>query len=230
MRLLLVEDSLRLQESLGSGLRRAGHAVDVVGDGQQGLCEAEATDYDVVILDLMLPKMDGMTVLRRLREQDRDTHVLILTARDTLEDRVGGLNAGADDFLVKPFAFEELLARVQALARRRHGHKNPRLQIGPLTLDLAERRVTRSGEPVALARREYALLEYLAVRRGRLVSRAEIEEHLYDGRADPVSNVVDAAICALRRRIDLAGAPSLIETRRGAGYVLCAEAPARGGG
>lgn len=220
MRLLVVEDSLRLQRSLGSGLRRAGYAVDVVGDGEQGLSRAECTEYDVVILDLMLPKLDGMTVLRRLREQDRDTHVLILTARDTLEDRVGGLNAGADDFLVKPFAFEELLARVQALARRRHGHKSPRLVIGPLVIDQAERRVTRDGQEVPLARREWALLEYLAVRRGRVVSRAEIEEHLYDGRADPVSNVVDAAICALRRRIDRPGGPSLIETRRGAGYVL----------
>lgn len=220
MRLLLVEDSERLQRSLGTGLRRAGYAVDVAGDGEQGLAEAEINDYDVIILDLMLPKIDGLTVLRRLRDQGRDTHVLILTARDRVEDKVTGLRTGADDFLVKPFAFEELLARVQALGRRRHGAKNPRIAVGPLEIDTAERRVTRAGQAVTLAPREYALLEYLAHRLGRVVSRSEIEEHIYDGRADPMSNVVDSAICALRRRIDAAGRPSLIETRRGHGYVL----------
>jgi DNA-binding response OmpR family regulator len=226
MRLLLIEDSPRLQRSLGTGLRRAGHAVDVVGDGVEGLSLAESTDYDLLILDLMLPGLDGLSLLRRLREQEKQTHVLILTARDTLEDRVKGLNAGADDFLVKPFAFEELLARVQALGRRRHGQKNPRIVVGAIEIDTVGRKVSRDGQLIALAPREYALLEYLAVRRGRVVTRAEIEEHLYDGRSDPMSNVVDSAICALRRRIDRAGEPSLIETRRGSGYVL--EAGSRG--
>ena len=220
MRLLLVEDSVRLQRSLATGLRRAGFAVDVAGDGEEGLAQAEVNDYDVIILDLMLPKLDGLTVLRRLREQGYDSHVLILTARDAVSDRVGGLNAGADDFLVKPFAFEELVARVQALQRRRHASKNPRITIGPIEIDTAERRVARGGKRLELAPREYAVLEYLALRRGRLVSRAELEEHIYDSRTDPMSNVVDSAICQLRKRIDTPGQPSLIETRRGLGYVL----------
>ncbi len=199
--------------------------MDVAPDGQDGLYQAELNDYDVIILDLMLPKLDGLTVLRRLREQGKDTHVLILTARDTLNDKVTGLRAGADDFLVKPFAFEELVARVQALGRRRHGAKNPRIVIGALEIDTTERRVSRDGRAVTLAPREYALLEYLALRHGKVVSRAEIEEHIYDGRADPMSNVVDSAVCALRRRIDGGGAgPSFIETRRGLGYVLRAPA------
>ena len=146
--------------------------------------------------------------------------MLILTARDTLDDRVRGLQAGANDFLVKPFAFAELLARVQALVRRRHGQKNPRLVVGAVEIDTAARTVARQGAPVALTPREYALLEYLAARRGQVVSRAEIEEHLYEGRIELASNAVDSAVCALRRRLDLPGQPSLIETRRGLGYVF----------
>jgi DNA-binding response OmpR family regulator len=220
MRLLLVEDSLRLQRSLGQGLRRAGYAIDVAVDGTQGLALAESNGYDVIILDLMLPGLDGLSLLRRLRDDGGDAHVLILTARDTVEDRVRGLTAGADDFLVKPFAFEELLARVQALVRRQHGQKNPRLVVGGLSIDTAARKVVRQGEPIALTPREYALLEYLAMRHGQVVTRDEIEEHLYEGRVELASNAVDSAVCALRKRIDLPGDPSFIETHRGAGYVL----------
>lgn len=220
MRLLLIEDSKRLQQSLGAGLRRSGFAVDIAGDGEEGLWMAETHSYDVVVLDLMLPKIDGLTVLRRLREQGRGDHVLILTAKDAVEDRVTGLQAGADDYLVKPFAFEELLARVQALVRRRYAAKTPRLAVGDLVLDTAAREVWRGGARVELAPREYALLELLALRRGEVVSRAEIEHHIYDERAEPTSNVVDAAVCALRRRIDQPGRPSLIRTRRGMGYML----------
>jgi DNA-binding response OmpR family regulator len=220
MRLLLVEDSQRLQRSLGQGLRRAGYALDVASDGDRGLELAESNGYDVIILDLMLPGLDGLTLLRRLREDGGDAHVLILTARDTVDDRVRGLQAGADDFLVKPFAFEELLARVQALVRRHHRRKNPRLVVGALSIDTAARKVARDGEPIALTPREYALLEYLAMRQGEVVSRGDIEEHLYDGRAELASNAVDSAVCALRKRIDVAGQPSLIETHRGRGYIL----------
>lgn len=220
MRLLLVEDSRRLQRSIATGLRRAGFAVDVAGDGEEGLALAEAGTYDVVVLDLMLPRLDGLSVLRQLRAGGRDTHVLILTARDRVEDRVTGLRAGADDFLVKPFAFEELLARVQALVRRRHGRKNPLIRVGALEIDTAARTVRRAGEPLPLTAREYAILEYLAARGGQVVTRGEIEDHVYDGRAEISSNAVDSAICALRRRIDMPGQPSLIETRRGQGYVL----------
>ena len=220
MRLLLVEDSQRLQRSLGLGLRKLGYALDIAGDGQEGLEQAESNAYDVIILDLMLPKLDGLQVLQRLRAGGNDTHVLILTARDTVDDRVRGLQMGADDFLIKPFAFAELLARVQALVRRRHGRKNPRLVVGALEIDTAARTVARQGAPVSLTPREYALLEYLAARPGQVVSRGELEEHLYDGRIELSSNAVDSAVCALRRRLDPPGQASFIETRRGLGYVL----------
>jgi DNA-binding response OmpR family regulator len=220
MKLLLVEDSRRLQRALLTGLKRTGHAVQVVADGALALAALERERFDLVILDLMLPIVDGHAVLRTMREHDDDTHVLILTARDRVLDRVEVLNAGADDFLAKPFAFEELLARIQALGRRRHGHKNPHLRVGPLDIDTAARTVLRDGAPLPLRQRELSVLEFLALRADRLVSRQELEQHLYDGRADPSSNVVPAAIYALRQLIDRPGEPSLIETRRGLGYVL----------
>jgi DNA-binding response OmpR family regulator len=220
MKLLLIEDSQRLQRTLGLGLRRAGYALDVAGDGTTGLQLAETHRYDVIILDLMLPGLDGMGVLQRLRAGGGDAHVLILTAKDSTEDRVSGLRAGADDFMAKPFAFDELVARIQALVRRRHGQKNPRIAIGPLELDTAARRVIRDGVAVSLAPREYALLEYLAARRGEVVTRREIEDRLYAGQTEIASNAVDSAVCALRRRIDGQDDESLIETRRGQGYIL----------
>jgi DNA-binding response OmpR family regulator len=220
MRILLIEDSPRLQRSLGDGLRMARYAVDVVGDGKQGLDWARAGDYDLIILDLMLPELDGLTLLKRLRQEGKETHVLILTAKDTVEDRVRGLQTGADDYLVKPFAFDELLARVQALVRRRHSSKNPSISIGRLEIDTASRTVNVAGKPANLTSRQYALLEYLARRQGAVVSRAEIEQHIYDGMSEVISNVVDSTVCALRRKIDVPGEPSLIQTRRGMGYVL----------
>ena len=218
MKLLLVEDSRRLQRALTVGLKRAGHGVHVAADGELALAALESERFDLVILDLMLPRLDGRGVLRHMREREDDTHVLILTARD--RELVDVLNAGADDFLAKPFAFDELLARVQALGRRRHGHKNPHLRVGPLDIDTTARRVLRDGAPLPLRHRELALLEFLALRAGRYVSRQELEEHLYEGREDPCSNVVPAAVHALRRLIDRPGQPSMIETRRGLGYAL----------
>jgi DNA-binding response OmpR family regulator len=220
VKLLLVEDSRRLQRALSVGLKRAGHAVHLAADGELALDALEREHFDLVILDLMLPRIDGRGVLQRMRERDDDTHVLILTARDRVLDRVEVLNAGADDFLAKPFAFDELLARVQALGRRQHGHKNPHLRVGPLDIDTCARRVLRDGEPLPLRHRELAVLEFLALRADRFVSRQELEDHLYDGRDDPSSNVVPAAIYALRQLIDRPGEPSMIETRRGLGYVL----------
>jgi len=225
VRMLLIEDSPRLQRSLADGLRKAGYAVDVVGDGREGLARVQAGDYDLIVLDLMLPGLDGLSLLKRLRQEGKQTHVLILTAKDTVEDRVRGLQMGADDYLVKPFAFDELLARVQALVRRRHGPKNPRVRVGHLEIDTAARTVTVAGKPVSLAPREYALLEYLVRRRGAVVSRGDIERHIYDEAMEPASNVIDSAICALRRKIDLSGKPSLVQTRRGMGYVLQAGEP-----
>jgi DNA-binding response OmpR family regulator len=220
MKVLLVEDSTLLQRSVGTGLKKAGYAVDVTGDGKEGLWYAESNQYDVIVLDLMLPGLDGLTLLRRLRAQGKDTHVLILTAKDTVSDRVRGLQTGADDYLIKPFAFEELLARVQALCRRGYGQKTPRLRIGDLEIDMAARTVTRAGDVIDLTAREYRLLEYLALRRGEVVSRSEIEEHIYGESVDPLSNVVDSTICVLRKKITPPGRAPLIVTKRGLGYVM----------
>lgn len=220
MRLLVIEDSQRLRRWVSRGLRNKGFSVDEAADGEHGLQLATDNDYDVILLDLMLPGIDGLTLLESLRRAGHTVHVLILTAKDTVEDRVRGLNTGADDYLVKPFAFDELLARVQALVRRRYNVKDPRLMAGDLEIDTALRVARRHGETVSLRPREYALLEYLALHRGQVVTRAQIEEHIYDEHVQPMSNVVDNAICALRRKIDMRGSPSLIETRRGMGYVF----------
>ena len=220
MRILLIEDSKRLQTYLAKGLRHVGYAVDLAGDGEQGLWAATENEYDVIILDLMLPKLDGISVLQQLRAAGRNTHVLILTAKDTVPERVYGIEQGADDYLVKPFAFEELLARVQALVRRSYGVKQHHLSIGDLTIDMARQTVTRQDQALALRPREFALLELLALRSGEVVSRTEIEQHIYDERAEPMSNVVDSAMCILRKKIDQSGCPSLIHTIRGVGYTL----------
>ncbi len=223
MRLLLVEDSPRLQHSIVMGMRKAGYAVDVEREGAEGLRRAMEHEYDVMILDLMLPGMDGLSVLKALRAAGRETHVLILTARDTVEDRVLGLRMGADDYLVKPFSFDELLARVQALTRRGYGRKNPQIRVGDLIVDTAARTVRRGEKVILLLAREFALLEQLLARRGEVLSRAEIEAHIYDAQVEPMSNVVDAAVYALRKKIDEPGKDSLIETRRGMGYVFRGE-------
>jgi DNA-binding response OmpR family regulator len=220
VRILVVEDSPRLQRTLGVALRKSGYAVDLAGDGEEGLWQAESTSYDVVVLDLMLPKVDGLEVLRRLRRGGRAVHVLLLTARDTVSDRVQGLQAGADDYLVKPFALEEFLARVQALCRRAYGTKQNPLTVGDLAVDLLARTVRRAGRLIELTAREYLLLEYLACRRGQVVSRADIENHIYDGQVDPMSNVVDSAVCSLRKKLGESSGTTLIHTRRGLGYVL----------
>jgi DNA-binding response OmpR family regulator len=220
VRILLIEDSKPLQRAVSTGLRKSGYAVDVSGDGEEGLWFAQSNDYDVVILDLMLPNLDGLRLLSRLRAQGSQAHILILTARDTVDDRVRGLQAGADDYLVKPFAFEELLARVQALCRRAYRKKSSRILIGDLEIDTSSRTVTRDRQRIELTPREYALLEYLALRRGEVVTRSEIESHIYNEQIDPMSNVVDSAVCGLRKKISLPGSPPLIHTRRGHGYVL----------
>lgn len=223
MRVLVVEDSKRLLQALRTGLRKSGYAVDCASEGNEALWMAETNPYDVIVLDLMLPGLDGMSILRRLREKSISTHVLILTAKGTVEERVEGLRAGGDDYLVKPFAFEELLARVEALIRRGQHRKSPQLQIGSLTIDTSSRCAYRKGELIALTAREFSLLEFLAFRSGTVVSRTEIEAHIYDDKVEPRSNVVDSAICQLRRKIDESEEHSLIETRRGMGYCLQAQ-------
>jgi DNA-binding response OmpR family regulator len=220
MRLLLVEDYPPLQKSLAKGLREAGFAVDVSGDGEEGLWYATGNDYDAVILDIMLPKMDGLTLLKKLRASGRKTNVLMLTAKDTVPDRVTGLNLGADDYLVKPFSFDELLARINALVRREYSEKNPLIKLGGLKIDTSSRRVWRGTDEIELTAREYALLEYLALRRGQVVTRTEIWEHVYEFNSDAASNVVDVYIGYLRGKIDRPGEESLIRTIRGRGYSM----------
>jgi DNA-binding response OmpR family regulator len=217
---LLVEDYAPIQKSVAKGLREAGFAVDATGQGEEGLWYALANDYDVLILDLMLPGVDGLTILRRLRSEGRAAHVLILTAKDTVPDRVRGLDLGADDYLVKPFAFEELLARVRALARRAYRTKNPSLEIEDLKIETTTQRVWRGQEEVVLTPREYAVLEYLAMRAGQVVSRTDIWEHVYEFKSESDSNVVDVYIGYLRRKIERRGKPALIQTLRGRGYSL----------
>jgi two-component system copper resistance phosphate regulon response regulator CusR len=220
MRILVVEDSRRLAESLRAGLRKLGHAVDLAHDGRSGLSYARLNPYTTIVLDIMLPGMDGLAVLDALREQGIATPVLLLTARDTVLDRVTGLRHGADDYLVKPFAFDELAARLEALARRPPAAAGTVVEVGSLRVDLSARQVTRAGRPITLPRREYALLALLAARRGCVVSAREIEDELYDEGTFPGSNVVASAVCYLRGQLAADGEPELIHTRRGLGYVL----------
>ena len=220
MRILLVEDYLPLQKSLTKGLRESGFAVDVTGDGQEGLWYAMSNDYDVIILDLMLPRMDGLSILKQLRVKNKNNHILILTAKDTAEDRIKGLDMGADDYLVKPFAFGELLARLRALMRRRYDQKRPCLKIHVLHIDVASRRVWRGDEEIILTSREYMLLEYLAMRAGQVVSRTDIWEHVYEFNSEASSNVVDVYIGYLRKKIEKEAEPPLLRTVRGQGYIL----------
>ena len=220
MWVLVVEDYAPIRKAVAKSLREAGFAVDETGDGEEGLWYATSNDYDVVVLDLMLPGVDGLAILQRLRAEGLVTHVLILTARDTVQDRVRGLDLGADDYLVKPFAMEELLARVRALARRAYCAKNPVIAVSDLRIDTTTKQVWRGSDEVTLTAREYAVLEYLALRAGEVVTRTDIWEHVYEFTADADSNVVDVYIGYLRKKLESADLPPLIHTIRGSGYSL----------
>jgi len=220
MRLLIVEDYKPLRESLEQGLREAGFAVDTAGKGKEALWFALGNNYDVIILDLMLPGMDGLSILKKLRSEGCQSHVLILTAKDSLEDKITGLGVGADDYLVKPFAFEELLARVRALVRRAYTKKQTQFEIEDLRIDLSSQKVFISEEEIPLTAREYVLLEYLAMRAGEVVSRSDIWEHVYEFNSSAMSNVVDVYIGYLRKKLKRDGKPDLISTIRGRGYML----------
>lgn len=221
MRILFVEDSTHLRKPVVKALKASGYAVDATGDGEEGWWLAQQHDYDVIILDIMLPGMDGREILRRIRAAGNETPVLFLTAKDAIEDRVAGLRLGADDYLTKSFAIEELLARVEVLGRRKYARRSPLLVAGDLELDQAAKTVRRGGQELKLAPQLFALLEYLLLRKGQVVSRTEIEEHIYDEMVSPMSNVVDTAVCALRRAIAVSDdSASLIHTRRGMGYVI----------
>jgi DNA-binding response OmpR family regulator len=223
MRVLIVEDYEVIRDGLVEGLKREGFAVDATGDGDEGKWFAETNDYDLILLDLMLPGCDGLEILRSLRAAGKLAPVLLLTARDEVADRVRGLDLGADDYLVKPFAIAELLARVRALIRRRYGARNPLLTIDDLVIDTSARTVQRASNTIALTPREYALLELLAMKTGQVVGRSEIWEHLYAFADDSSSNVVEATVLRLRRKICPDGTRPLLHTRRGFGYLLAAE-------
>jgi DNA-binding response OmpR family regulator len=220
---LLVEDYKPMVRALRQGLEEEGLAVDVAIDGEEADFKARSTQYDAIVLDIMLPRKDGLTLLREWRQAGIKTHVLMLTARDTVEDKVRGLNTGADDYLAKPFKLEELLARLRALIRRAHEVKDPILRVHDLEIDTATRTVKRAGQPIHLTPREYALLQFLAFHRGRVVSRTMIWEHLYDEHDETTSNVVDVYIRYLRNKIDKGFEPPLIMTRWGEGYLLRGE-------
>jgi DNA-binding response OmpR family regulator len=226
VRILLVEDEPSAARVLAKGLREQAYAVDVAADGHAALFQAGTNDYDAVILDVMLPGRDGFSVCRTIRASGGDVPILMLTARDAVEARIEGLDCGADDYLVKPFDFGELLARLRAVVRRGRLPLLPdRLAVGALTLDTRSRRVRVAGRDVLLTAREYALLEYLARRAGEVVSRADIAEHVWDEHYDPLSNVVDVYVQRLRRKLDRGLAASWIRTRRGEGYQLVEAEP-----
>ncbi len=220
MKLLLVEDSERLQRSISAGLRRFGYAVDQAEDGQRALAFAESNLYDVIILDLMLPQMDGLTVLATLRKQRNSANVLILSARDQVEDRIRGLDLGADDYLVKPFSFDELVARIRALVRRHSSDRIPTIGIGPLHIDTLRREVRCDDEPLPLTPSEFSLLKYLVQRRGQVFSHDQLIDRLYDSVASVSKNAIEVHISQLRKKLKAAGAPALIKTKRGFGYYV----------
>jgi DNA-binding response OmpR family regulator len=221
MRLLIVEDDPKISRFLVKGLREEQHLVDLVEDGVSGEAQALAEDYDAILLDVMLPGRDGFDVCRRLRHQGLDTPIMVLTARDGVPDRVTGLDAGADDYLVKPFAFDELLARLRALGRRGRGRQlTASLSYGPIVLDPRDHLVTVDGSPIGLTATEYRLLEYLLRRAESIVSRDQLAEHVWGGDYDPFSNVADVYIGYLRRKLQPFGADHFIRTVRGLGYML----------
>jgi two-component system copper resistance phosphate regulon response regulator CusR len=220
MRVLVVEDDARLADMLGRSLREHGYAVDLSGDGEHALYQAAVNSYDAIVLDVGLPKKSGVDVARELRGRGMHVPVLMLTARDTLADRVRGLDSGADDYLIKPFELEELYARLRALMRRMPTALAPVLEIGDLRVDTAAHRVTRAGREIPLTGKEYVMLEYLARNAGRVVGRAELCEHVWDENHDPFSNAIEVYINRLRKKVDEGFAVGLIQTRRGAGYLL----------
>lgn len=229
MRVLIVEDEPDVADLLVRALKEAAWAPDVAATGNAALSALAVNDYDLAILDAGLPDLDGLEVCRRWRASGGDTPILMLTARGGLSDRVRGLDAGADDYLPKPFAIEELLARLRALARRPPTTQDVRLALDDLVLDPATRAAARAGRPIRLTTREFALLEYLLRNPNRIVSRAQILEHVWDDHFDPVANAVDVLVGRVRRKVDAAGRRPLIHTVRGAGYLLSAEPPGRAG-
>jgi two-component system copper resistance phosphate regulon response regulator CusR len=228
MRVLLVEDDTRIAHFVAKGLREQSYAVDVAVTGEDALYQVAINTYDLVILDVMIPAPDGFAVCKELRRTGHRMPVLMLTARDAVEDRIEGLDRGADDYLTKPFEFRELLARLRALLRRPSALQPATLSVADLVIDTAGQAVLRGGKSISLTAKEYALVEFLARNAGRVVGRAEIAEHVWDEEFDPFSNLIEVYVNRLRRKIDTKGAKPLLHTRRGAGYVLTSDVNADG--
>ncbi|MCA8976354.1 MAG: response regulator transcription factor [Planctomycetes bacterium] len=220
MKALVIEDSERLRRSLQIGLSRSGFTVDAVGCGNEGLSYAQFGRYDIVVLDLMLPGLDGLSVLRRLREEQNGVHVLVLSARDQVADRIAGLQIGADDYLVKPFDFDELVARMRALVRRKFVQKSPVHRAGPVEIDLGRKVVTCAGRTVELSGREFSVLEHLVLRRGQVVSKSELLDHLYSGGDCGSDNTVEVFVHQVRKKLRQHAGVDVVRTRRGLGYVV----------
>jgi len=216
VRILIIEDDEILANTLKEGLSEEGYAVDVAYTGDDGLYMAETMPYDVILLDLMLPEIDGFTILERLRKEGIDIPVLILTAKDSIDDKVEGLDRGADDYITKPFEFSELLARIRALIRRASGNRNPIIKVRDITIDTASHEVYKNGERIPLSTKEYNILLYLVANRGKVITRDELMEHIYDWEKSIESNVIDVYINFLRKKLS----KDLIETVRGAGYII----------
>lgn len=220
MKVLLVEDSERLQRSLVTGLHKSGFSVDQAFDGKQALEFVASNQYEVIILDLMLPKIDGLTVLTSIRSRGNDVHILILSANDQTEDRIRGLDLGADDYLVKPFAFDELVSRLRALSRRSNGTKNPLIEIEGVKIHSVSRYVYFDGKEVPFTPHEYNIFEFMARRRGRVFSQEQLIEYIYDACSYVTRNALEAHISGLRKRLASVNAPPLVKTRRGFGYLI----------
>lgn len=220
MRILLAEDDIRLHDLLARALRERAYAVDVVTDGENALLEALVNDYDAIVLDVGLPQRTGFDVCRELRRRGRRTPILMLTARDAVQDRVTGLDSGADDYLVKPFELDELLARLRALLRRPPALMEERFVVGDLVVDTRSQQAMRAGASLGLTTREFTLLAYLARNAGRVVGRAELTEHVWDANHDPMSNALEVYVGRVRRKLEGGGGAPLLHTRRGAGYLL----------
>lgn len=220
MRILVIEDEKKIADFIKRGLKEEGYAVDAAFDGENGLFMAKTNEYDLIILDLMLPKMNGIAVCRKLREEKNPAPVIMLTAKDTVKDKVAGLDSGADDYLTKPFAFEELLARVRAILRKADSGQPTKLKVADLELDLYTHKVHRAGKEIVLTAKEYALLEYLMRNAGSIVTRTMISEHVWDIDFDTFTNVIDVYINYLRNKIDAGHSKKLIQTIRSRGYIL----------
>lgn len=223
MKILVIEDYAPLRTTVVKELREQGYAVDETGDGEQGSWYASTGEYDLILLDLMLPGLDGLSILTSLRSAACKTHVLITSALGTVEQRVRGLDLGADDYLVKPFSLDELFARIRTIIRRKYENVSPNQEHGDLRIDLNKKKVWRTGVEIDLSAREYSILEYLVARKGEVVSRMSILEHVYDFNADLGSNVIDVYIGLLRKKTEFNGLPRLIHTRRNQGYVFDVE-------